>query len=152
MEILTPCEVYLKGGNLPVHLGKITIGKHWERFWIGLDLWSLDDYKQQWREGLQRIKDHNDSCLIASYIGKPKNPSLEMWMIYKDNDRLIFHNYWLFNSEYNKNTFRKKPFLGENWHDFIKPRKIRQPGGDGFDEYVIKYNPKEIDRVIKSLK
>ena len=54
--------------------GQITIGNFTERFVIPLDSWSIDQYIQQWKEGLTHIKTHDVSCLVTAVQNLYTNP------------------------------------------------------------------------------
>lgn len=38
----------------------------WEDLYMESCTWTLDQYEQQWKEGLKRLKSHSSSCLIGS--------------------------------------------------------------------------------------
>jgi hypothetical protein len=47
--------------------GKIFIGDDFcETIIPAIGYWSANDYKKQWQEGLERIRTHDSSCLVAS--------------------------------------------------------------------------------------
>lgn len=69
-------------GNL-CHSGEIIIGDYAEEFIISLDEWDIEQYKQQWKEGIERIKTHNSSCLIADITTLKTNPRMNLWVLYK---------------------------------------------------------------------
>lgn len=54
--------------------GKITIGDFWESIFMSFDNWTIEEYKQQWKDGLERIKTHDTSCLVVCFAGSLENP------------------------------------------------------------------------------
>ena len=58
--------------------GQITVGDFSEKFVIPLDSWTLDEYLQQWREGLEHLKNHNISCLVIAAQNLKKGEGLRI--------------------------------------------------------------------------
>jgi hypothetical protein len=135
--------------NLVYQPGQILIGQHRERFWSALDSWSVKDYAKQWIDGLKRIKSHDISCLIINYIGIPEDPSLLVWAIFREGNRLFFENRALFNWK-DKQIF-KKPFVSKNCYEYIEPRSIYTNPASKCDVYSTKYIAEEVDALIESL-
>lgn len=46
--------------------GVIVLDDFQEGLYIPLDWWSIEDYERQWKEGLVRLEDHDQSCLVAT--------------------------------------------------------------------------------------
>jgi len=68
------------------HTGEITIGDYKETFVMPLNSWTLEEYKQQWKEGVDRLKTHNESCLVNLIQNMNANPMVEMWTLHKVNN------------------------------------------------------------------
>lgn len=71
--------------------GQITIGDFQESFYMPVDSWSIPEYKKQWKEGLERIKTHDSSCLVVNSIGY-----IEFWSLYREGEKIFIHNNCLF--------------------------------------------------------
>ncbi|MHB9020196.1 MAG: hypothetical protein ACYC3G_05020 [Minisyncoccota bacterium] len=104
-----------------------TIGDFKEEFYLSLDTWTLDEYKQQWKEGIERIKSHSTSCLVINNQ-KNKRMSVELWLLYKEGDK-IFFQYQFMDPEIAKTLnlpldFSK--FNVQNCYQFIKPRMVNE--------------------------
>jgi CdiI N-terminal domain len=103
--------------------GQITIGKFQEAFSMPLDSWSKEDYVQQWRDGLERIKMHNLSCLVTSIENLASGyPTVELWTLHKQGDSLFFHNQLLFDETVSCCSEQLSKFSSENCYEFINPR------------------------------
>ena len=84
--------------GLVSYWGRITIGNFSERFVLSVDSWSLNDYKQQWADGLELIKSNYVSCLVVLAQNLRTNPLIEMWTLYKERKTVFIQNQ-LFNRE-----------------------------------------------------
>jgi len=51
--------------KIPCLAGEITIGDFFEGFDSPLAWWSREDYEQQWKTGIERLKNHEKSCLVT---------------------------------------------------------------------------------------
>ena len=70
--------------------GKITIGKFSEGFYMRLNSWDIEQYKSQWREGLERIKTHKSSCLIADISTWENNGiGMQIYYLYKVDNKIL---------------------------------------------------------------
>lgn len=106
-------------------LGKIYIGDFKETIYIPLDYWSLDDYKRQWKEGLERIKTHDTSCLVATIHDPGIRPYINWWLLYKVGDKVYIQNK-LYLSDIYKRQIGDKLFTIDNCYEFITPRRINK--------------------------
>ncbi len=111
--------------NIPCVLGEITINNIKEKFDIPLEYWNLKDYKQQWAEGLQRIRNYNRSCLVTCVQDPEKAPLINMWGLYKRNKQVFIYNFMFCGSTY-KEYIGDKLFTPETCYNFI-PRKPTNP-------------------------
>lgn len=97
--------------------------------------WTLDDYKRQWKEGLERIKTKNRSCLVTNFGYLNGKPTVTWWLLYKIDNNI--HAQERFSFE------RKKPidheFTPENCYEFIPPRRVNDDGQRKL-EYIIPIN------------
>ncbi len=76
--------------------GRITVGDFTETFLMSFDNWTIDEYKEQWKEAIERIKTHDRSCLVADFTGLQENPWVELWVLYKENDMVFVQNHCFF--------------------------------------------------------
>ena len=112
------------------HTGEITMGDYLETFSMSLDSWDVEDYKQQWKEGLKRIKTHDRSCLVSFVQSVDTKPMVEMWVLYKVENTVYVQQHLLnkqilkdLNSPLNLTNFTK-----ENCYQFIDDRKVNAQG------------------------
>ncbi len=123
---------------MPCCIGEITIGNFKETFHMPIEHWSLKDYQQQWKDGLNRIKNHDRSCLISEIQDPKLAPWVSMWILYKANNKIFIRNEVLIDEWYTK-TIGDKPFTLKTCYDFIDPR------GDKFTEDGMEVSEWEID-------
>lgn len=74
------------------YVGQIVIGDFTERFDIPIDSWSIEQYKQQWKEGIKRLEKHDYSCLVVTAQNLRYNPLIETWVLYKERDMVFIQN------------------------------------------------------------
>jgi hypothetical protein len=77
------------------YTGRITIGNYSESIYVPLDLWSKEDYEQQWREGLERLRTHDTSCLIATIHDPKIRPYIDWWVLYRVGNTVYIQNHML---------------------------------------------------------
>ena len=70
--------------------GRITIGDFSDRFWMALDYWSLNTYKEQWKEAIKRIKLEESSCFVSRITQSDKELYVGAWVLYKVGNKIIF--------------------------------------------------------------
>lgn len=119
-------EVDEEDGNFPFCWGKIYIGDNfWESITPALNDWSIEDYERQWKEGLERIKTHDTSCLVSS-IQNPhtSNPFLDWWVLYKVGNKIFIRNQLIVAENY-ENLIGDNVFSPESCYKFIRPRVFR---------------------------
>lgn len=123
--------------------GKITINDFWETFYISLDWWSQADYERQWKEGLERIRTHDKSCLVTEVQNPNKMRCVDWWLLYKEGNKIFIRNYVLF-EEYYDEVIGDKPFTVENCYDFIWPKEpTLLENGEEMSEWVVELDNKE---------
>lgn len=119
------------------HQGQITIGDSSEKFYMVIDDWSLDDYKQQWKEGIERIKTHDSSCLIANITELKTNPRMSFWVLYKVG-KIIFVQYQALGCEVLKEReVGLPPYDSKTCYLYLLPRRTVNAYGDKYDEWSI---------------
>ena len=103
-------------------LNRITINDFWDDNVMALNYWTEADYQRQWLEGLERIKMHDTSCLVASIQNPIKSqPLLNWWILFKIENRIIINNLLTMDRSYVK-LVGDKNFSPDNCYDFIRPR------------------------------
>lgn len=77
--------------------GEIVIDDFIEKFESELTFWKTEDYIRQWVEGIERIIHMtNNSCLITS-ISNPDHANFILWWVmYKQDNMILFQNQILF--------------------------------------------------------
>ena len=113
--------------------GRIRIGTYKEDFEMALDFWSLDEYRQQWREGLERLKDHDQSCLITNFE-MTRTPMIEWWILYKVGNTIYAQNE-LVTPNFFESFFARGEFNSQTCYDFIGPRQIVTEDGEKISEW-----------------
>lgn len=101
--------------------GQIQIGNFEERFEMLLGYWTIDDYKKQWKLGLERILNHNESCLVAEIQDPQKAPWLVTWVLYRDGNTIYIQNHTLVKKSDIK-ALKQKSFTFDNYYEYINPR------------------------------
>ncbi|MCL4379978.1 hypothetical protein M1466_00590, partial [Candidatus Dependentiae bacterium] len=98
-------------------------------------LWTPAMYEQQWREGIERIKTHNTSCLILSV----QRDEISYWMLYKIGDKIHVQEQYLFDVP-DQNTMIYTERVGnsivtpQNCYQFCAPPEDQysnEPGESG---------------------
>ena len=122
--------------QVPIYIAKIVIGDFSETIHIPLNYWSLDEYKKQWEEGLERIKTHNTSCLIAEIQDPKIDPFLNWWALYKVGDTIYIHNHMFVDFTY-REQFGDTTITRETCYDFIPPRITEFEDGGKPSEWCV---------------
>ena len=112
--------------------GTIQIGDFQERFIASLLYWGMEDYRNHWREALERIVGgQNKSCLISS-VTDPKNTNfIEWWPIYREGKFLHFQNQFLFLENL------KEEFDPSNPYKHVSARKTINEDGQKLSEWSL---------------
>ncbi|MBA3537475.1 hypothetical protein H0X48_05785 [Candidatus Dependentiae bacterium] len=134
IEVIREEIVVFEG--VPCARGKITIGDFDERFGIALEYWTLEDYKRQWRDGLERINTHDKSCFVTYVQDPEKSPFLNWWNLYKVGNKIIIRNQILFAHLYS-NKIGDKRFTPNNCYDFLDERIMPEPDEPMPAEWII---------------
>ena len=119
--------------------GLIEIGNSKETICVHLNQWTQEDYERQWREGLDRLKNHNISCLVVS-VNDPNDPKastvIEWWPLYRVDNAVLIQNEKLSKKSYKK-IVGKSPFTPETCYDFITPRETHTKDGHEISEWSV---------------
>jgi hypothetical protein len=121
-----------------VYLGRITIEDLKETFYMPLNSWTIEEYKQQWKEGLERIKTHDSSCLIVTMSGLNKSPWIELWILYKENNTIFIQNQYLFGEVFQERAIGLPPYDAKTCYLYVPPREtISEDNGRKISEWKI---------------
>jgi hypothetical protein len=121
--------------GLPAHEGRITIGDFQEILYMPINSWTIEEYQQQWKDGLERIKTQDTSCLVATAQNMDTFPFIMLWTLYRVNDKVFFHNQML-NTEIAKEldpSINLSDFSAKTCYQFVNPR-ITNEEGQGVSE------------------
>jgi hypothetical protein len=114
--------------------GEIEIGDFRELIYMPLDYWSVEDYERQWREGIERLKTHDTSCLVATIHDPKIRRYINWWLLYKIENKVYVRNYLLVEDMYEE-RIGNNTFTIENCYDFINPRFVSARAS----EWVVDY-------------
>ncbi len=118
--------------------GRITVGDFTETFIMSYDNWSIDEYKQQWKEGIERIKTHDSSCLVVCFEGTLKSPRIVLWTLYKEESVIYIHNQYLFYEIFQERSKGLPPFDANSCYLYIiLPRETTTEDGDKISEWSV---------------
>ena len=92
-------EKPLKSGVLK---GIITIDDWYETLHIPVGQWTIEEYKRQWREGLERINTENTSCLVTYVADHTKGPGIGWWPMWKIDNIIHIQNQWISYENYDR--------------------------------------------------
>jgi hypothetical protein len=124
-----------KINGLLAYWGQITIGHCKDKFIMPIANWTLEDYKQQWREGIERLKTYDNSCVVVTAQNMDTYPFIRMWLLYKVSEK-VFIQEQLLNSEiaeeFNPPLDLSK-FNSKTCYQFVSPRIVNEKG-EGINE------------------
>lgn len=116
--------------------GKIQIGEYVESFYMPIDYWSLKDYENQWKEGVERLRTKNQSCLITAVNDPKESPFIEWWILYRVGNKICIQN-CIIPADIYKEMIGDKPFTTETCYDFIPARVTYSEDGEQISEWCI---------------
>lgn len=105
-----------------------------DQFMACIKWWSKADYERQWQEGLDRLKDHKQSCLISNIRNLDIDPWIEVYNLYKVNGYINIQSSVIFGETFSEKV-GTKGFTIENCYDYIQPR-FDDPN-DNIDQWFI---------------
>lgn len=103
--------------------GEIAIGDYKETFEMPLEYWTIDDYKKQWKDGIERLKTYNRTCLVAEVQDPLRAPRAVLWVLYREGNKVYLRNNLLFGERFEK-MLKKQPFNLETCYNFTLPRSL----------------------------
>jgi len=114
-------------------LGKIVLGDYSEYFKSSLSYWSVEDYKNHWKNALHKIAyESTKSCLITSIYNPQSSNFLYWWPIYKDGSSVFFQNQILFLKRVRPRFDPTNPYLS------IPDRKTINKDGNEISEWELR--------------
>lgn len=117
--------------------GKITIGDFCETIIVPIEYWTREDYERQWKEGIERLKKHNTSCLVVTAFDKNTGgPFVDWWQLYRIEDTVFIQNGWLMLEAYQE-VVGDAPFTHDTCYNFVEPRVILTEDGDRPSEWSV---------------
>jgi len=97
--------------------GIIQIGSFQERFISSLDFWSIEEYEQQWIQGLIRVVNHEAKSTLITSLTNPKNTNfITWWPIYRIKETVCFQNHLLFLADLTTPFDPKSPYSHVHKH------------------------------------
>lgn len=140
IEVTVTSKRPVKFNGYPCYKGFIRIveanDETKETIFCSIDTWSLEDYKRQWKEALERLKDHDRSCLVVGYTRIKNNPGIEWWPLYRIGNTVYIQNQVVWLEEY-KNRIGDKPFTPDTCYDFIHDRRTVDEDGRNLSEWSV---------------
>lgn len=103
----------------PLCQGKMIIGDFEYLFYFNYDTWCLKDYKLQWKQGLERIKNYNSSCIVTS-ITLSKKPFVEIWYLYKKDNKILVQLQFLAGYIFDERAKGLPPFDLETCYQYVR--------------------------------
>lgn len=119
-------------------LGKIIIGDFVEFFFMSLDTWTDKEYKKQWREGLERIKAHDSSCLIADMTMLKGKPYINLWILYKIDNTIFIQNHILAGKMMKERSKGLPPYNAQTCYLYVPTRQSIGANGNAIFEWKMK--------------
>lgn len=117
--------------------GKLVVDGSSLPFFMDLKKWKIDDYKRQWKEGLKRLNNHNESCLLMNVYDIKGDPAVSWCLIYKIDNHLFIRLRILIDDY--QSIVGNKPFTPDTCYDFIPPRQTHEDDGEKIPEAIIPY-------------
>lgn len=134
IEIISKKPIIINGNK--EYKGQITIGDFQENFYMSIDNWSVPDYKKQWKEGIERIKTHDSSCLVVNFAGSIENPWIELWTLYREGETIFIHNQYLFYEVFQERSQGLPSFDSKSCYLYIAlPRQTVSESGRKISEW-----------------
>lgn len=119
-----PQEKY--GGT--IFWSKFYIGDYEEEFFSYLDFWLMEDYLNQWEDGVRRIHFYDNSCLVSSVSSDKFGLSAYMWLLYRENDQILIEPQYFRAKRMKK--LKKIPFTPETCYKFMPQKRMMRKNKD----------------------
>ena len=115
-----------KWGLLTVK-GEIRINNFQENLYFTLDWWGVDEYRKQWKQAIERLKNYDRTCFVVSIHNPAVRKYIDWWVLYKVGNKIYIRNSLILGDIYQE-IIGDKPFTLETCYDFIPER------GEPYDE------------------
>ncbi len=89
-----------------------------ENLRVPIEYWSIEEYKKQWHEGLERLKYKNSSCIVTSVYNPQIKPWVSYWPMWKVGSKLYIENHYFLYENYKKNI-KNRPFTISTCYKYI---------------------------------
>ena len=121
--------------------GEIQINDFKEYLYIPLDWWSIDDYTTQWKEAVERLKNYDRSCFVATIHNPNIRKYIEWWPMYKIGNQIHIQNNIILDDFYDE-LIGEKPFTIKTCYDFIPKYRSHSEEGYKLSEWVVDWDDK----------
>lgn len=119
--------------------GQIKISNYTESFEPSFDWWTLDDYERQWKEGIERLKNNAQSCLVATVFDPRIKPWIEWYVMYKVNNQIHIRPQAIFGQNY-RDRVGIKAFTPDTCYDFIPLLQGSGSGTQKISEWIVAFD------------
>jgi hypothetical protein len=126
-----------KTSHILSYKGLLTIGDFQEYFYMPIDSWPLQQYKIQWKEGIQRLKTENSSCLITSIYKLKTRPAIEWWPLYKEGEIVYIQNHHFGGKIMEERGVGLPPFNQDTCYLYVPPRETLSDDGTKVSEWSV---------------
>jgi CdiI N-terminal domain len=115
-----------------VATGELRLGENHERFESVLGFWGVDDYRQSWTAGLQRLLAGESTSCLATSVSEPSNANfVEVWPLYRQGADVFVQNSLLFLDQ-----LPREFDPGAPWQS-VAPRSVVDEDGEPISEWRI---------------
>lgn len=140
LTFIDECRGYF---NEPAMKFDLVVADLHEQIFASLEVWSKQDYFDQWREGLKRIIDHKRSVLVTC-VHHPKTANyIELWELY------VIENYVEAQNTYLAIDELDSPFDKNNVYKYVGDRVVELDDGEEIIEWRISL--KDVAACLKSV-
>jgi hypothetical protein len=125
-------------------VGEIKIADFTESFHSATTYWNKNDYLNQWKKALERIRQgFESSCFITSMCNPLYANFIFWWVVYIEGDWAHIQNHIFFLNELSE------PFQVDKIYSYIQKREIYNEDGNKISEWKIRIE--EIESFIASI-
>lgn len=119
--------------NEEQHLAQIDINDFSEKIYLRTDYWTVENYREQWKDAIKRLNNDNKACLITEMYN-PEHPAFAMmtWPLYREGDNVYIRQVYIPYDQIDK------PFTVENAYKEIDDRETSKESNAGPSEWQVK--------------
>lgn len=122
------------GSEMPYSqtVGRVQVGSFTETFLMDLSFWTVDEYRQSWREALNELEstDKATSCLVSSITDPVTSSFISCWPLYRDGELVYVQNSIIFLDELDE------PFDPQQPWRHVEPHHSVDEDGNPISEWV----------------